>query len=80
MTASQHPWQVDPASPAPGHYGQAPDRSRPAFAVVDGLSFHPAGANQYRFAVGDRVDEILPADVLAGAVARGEVTYDEPEG
>lgn len=78
--ASQHPWNV-PVGPGEngahfGHYKNGPDTSRPAYALVR-LSFNPAGGS-YLFEPGDRVDEILPADVLVACVKNGEVTYEKP--
>jgi len=52
---------------------QAPDSSKPAFALVR-LTFNPPGA-RHVFEPGDRVDEILPADVLAACVKNGEASY-----
>ena len=73
------PWIASRHEPGAhfGHYEQLPDMSRPAYATVR-LSFNPAGS-PYVFEPGDRVDEILPADLLATCIRNGEVSYDKPE-
>ncbi len=62
---------------AGGFYLERPDNSRKAYATVP-LSFHPTGIG-HRFAVGDELQEILPADVLAACIERGEASYDKPK-
>ncbi len=62
----------------PGHYSEVPDESRPAFCLVDGLSFNPSG-HSFRFGIGDRLEHILPADVLAACVKDGRASYTAPE-
>ncbi len=46
---------------------------KPAYAVVQ-LSH--LGKPHYP---GDRIDEIIPDDVIAGCVERGEATYTKPK-
>jgi hypothetical protein len=81
MAARQHPWNAGYEQAALegsahfGHYKNAPDTSKPAFALVR-LSFNPAGA-RHVFEPGERVEAVLPADVLAAVIANGEATYDE---
>jgi hypothetical protein len=81
MAASQHPWNTGYAQALEeggahfGYYKNAPDASKRAYCLVDGLSFRPAGAN-YVWHPGDEVQDVLPADVLDASIANGEVTYD----
>ena len=56
-----------------GFYLYEPDRSRKAYATV-ALSFHEFGA-AHQFKVGGEVQDVLPADVLAACLERGEVSY-----
>jgi hypothetical protein len=72
---NRHPWNDVPLQALPGHYANEPDTRRPAYAVAT-LSFNPSG-HKFVFKPGDRVDEILPADVLANLIRAGEATYDK---
>ncbi len=56
-----------------GFYLYEPDRSRKAYATV-ALSFHEFGA-AHHFKVGDEVQHVLPADVLAACLERGEASH-----
>ena len=69
-----HPWQTSPHAPLPGHYAQEPD-TVPAgvFSSIDGLRFTPSG-HRFVFNRGDRVEHILPKDVLEACIADGQVS------
>ncbi len=60
-----------------GFYLYEPDTSRKAYAVVP-LSFRPFGA-AHHFKVGDELQDVLPADVLAACLERGEASYTNPK-
>ena len=59
------------------HWRSETDTSRPVFAVT-GLSFYPPGRS-FNFAPGDRVEEVLPGDVLRACIERGEASYEKPK-
>lgn len=60
-------------SPQVLHWRSETDTSRPVYALTR-LSFFPHGRS-FEFAVGDRLEENLPADVLKACIARGEAAY-----
>lgn len=77
---TDQPWTVRSGHEPGAHFGgyvQASDPSRPVYATTR-LSFNPAGA-KFVFEPGDRLEEILPADVLAACISNGEASYDAPE-
>lgn len=64
----------------PGHYDTPADLSRKAYAAVEGLTFNPANRAHWRtFNIGDEVQDVLPADVLAACLRNGDVTLEPPD-
>jgi hypothetical protein len=65
---------------AAAHYVTPPDPSRKAYCVAPtGLSFYP-NSDGFQFKPGDELQDVLPADILAECVRRGDVSYDKPKG